>query len=469
MIRSILILALCISGLSAANVTVDVDKQHQTIEGFGTCLVSWGKTGRSDFYNEEMARVYSTEMGYNMLRVNIAPWAYPKTENADDISWKNIDIDHKKNQRVKVFIEFAKKLQKYDPNLRIIGSVWSPPAWMKINNEITGGKGKKKETSIHGHSYKKKGRTSKNRVDPKYYQHFCNLMVAMADLHKEHGVPFYALSPGNEVMFSQEFESCVWTAKDFATITAMLGEALNKNGYEDIVLFGPETMTKHNWSNANPLYIKELQNNKQAWEHIDRFATHGYVDGFAADMSADSSVAYWKLVQQYDKPVWMTEGGTGDHDWPKPLTGVAAGVHNSLVHGNTSAFVPWQVASANGQRNHHALMAGREMTKKTHAMRHFSYFINAGAVRVDASCDSSGLLSSAFKHPESKRLCVVIINPGEKEEQITLKLENDDSKALTVYRTSASEDLKKIEDLAVKSGSVAFKLPAQSMVSLISN
>jgi len=41
------------------------------------------------------------------------------------------------------------------------------------------------------------------------------------------GVPFFAVSPGNEVQFTQSFESCVWDGKDFAAVVVRLRELLD--------------------------------------------------------------------------------------------------------------------------------------------------------------------------------------------------------------------------------------------------
>ncbi len=460
---------LCCYAIAAhtADVSINVKDTRQRIEGFGTCIVSWGKVARSDFYNDEMARVFCEDMGFNILRVNVAPWGYPQTENADDISADKIDLQHKNNSRVKVFIDFAKKLKAINPDLRIIGTVWSPPGWMKVNGEITGGK-KNQEPSIQGSTYKKKDRESRNRMKPKYYQHFCNLVAAMCQLHKEHDVPFYAMSAGNEVMFSQEFESCTWIAKDFATINGMLGKTLEEKGFKDIILFGPETMTKHNWSIANPLYIKELQANKDAWKYVTRFATHGYVDGFASDMTADSSIEYWKLIKDHGKPYWMTEGGTGGHDWPEPLSGVAAGVHNSLVNGNASAFVPWQIASANGARNEHALIPGTTMSKKSYAMRHFSRFIPTDSVRIHIPERITDVQMSAFHHQASNTVSIIIINHSKGTIPLTGSLDGLSVEKLQLYRTSEHDDLKQLPELSIKKHQFKLDLQGQSIYTLSS-
>ena len=470
----ILFSLLCVTTVAAqaaeVTATVDARQRRQTIEGFGTCLISWGKTAQSDFYDDELAQIYAEELGLNMLRVNVAPWGYPKTEDPDAITWEKIDLNDKSNSRVPVFIEFGKKLKKYNPELRVIGTVWSPPAWMKMNNNITGGRPWKRETrepGIQGSTYKKRKRATRNRVDPKYYPHFCELMAAMCKLHEQHGVPFYALSPGNEVMFSQTFESCTWIGEDFATIIAMLGEPLEREGYGDVLLYGPETMTQHNWSIANPIYIKELRQNEKAWKHFDRFATHGYVDGFEADMSAESSLQYWNMIKAYDKPYWMTEGGTGGHGWPEALNGVAAAIHNSLVAGNCSAWVPWQIASGNGQENGHALMAGHRLTKKTQAVKHFTRWIDAGAVRLHVAAPPEPLRLSAYYHDENRQLTVVAINPTAEAQSLSLALNGLPVDAFKTYRTSAGEDHAAAAPVQVGNGRATLSLPPESITTLV--
>ena len=104
------------------------------------------------------------------------------------------------------------------------------------------------------------GQVIDNRVDRRFYPHFVAWVVEYVRLHAEAGVPFYAVSLGNEVMFTQTFESCVWTAADFATVNTMAREALDAAGFGDVKLFGPETMTGHNWGpdRGNALYIDAL-------------------------------------------------------------------------------------------------------------------------------------------------------------------------------------------------------------------
>jgi O-glycosyl hydrolase len=62
------------SPLLAADVSLTIDKAagRQAIEGFGTCIITWGKNASEAYYTDEAARIYVEELGLNMLRVNVA-------------------------------------------------------------------------------------------------------------------------------------------------------------------------------------------------------------------------------------------------------------------------------------------------------------------------------------------------------------------------------------------------------------
>lgn len=466
LIRSLILATAAMTGISAADVTIDAAQTRQTIDGFGTCLVSWGKYPPI-YQDEQMAKIYAETMGFTFLRTNMAAWGYPKTEDPKDITVDKIDLSDRNNSRLPVFLEFAKKVKALQPELKVIGSVWSPVAWMKLNNQITAGKGDKKEKSIHATSYKQggKGPDSRNRVDPKYFPHFCQWVVAQMQQFKDHGVPLYAVSPGNEVMFNQDFESCVWTAEDFATIVAMLGKAKAEAGFAETKIFGPETMTQHNFAHGNPNYLRALRGNAEAWKYFDVYATHGYVDGFKEDLGADSAYEFWNAIKADNKPYWVTEGGTGEHEWPAPLTGVAAGAHNNLVFGNVNAFVPWQISGETSST--HNLMTRLTLTKKTHAMRHFSVFIRPGAQRIHVGGKAGTLQVSAYLHSDLRRLVVVAINAQKEAQDLNISLTGLTVGSFAQHRTSATEDLALVDPITATGGAARVSLPAESMITLV--
>ena len=438
------------------DIVVNGAKKYQTIEGFGTCLIAWSDSFRRLYRTEEFQKIYVEGVGCNMLRVNMwGPTFEKPTEDWKQIRYEDFDMEAN-GGRPQIFVDFGRGILKLDPDIKIIGTVWSPPAWMKMNKSITD----KRSGAIRAGGYGK----FNNRVDPKYYKHFCKWMAEYVKLHDKLGVPFYAVSPGNEIQFTQSFESCVWDAQDYVTILVMLREMLDTEGYGHVKIFGPETMTSHMYEGGTGSYVKAIKNNPKALEALDVFATHGYEDGVKAEMSATSSGRFWDLIKDTSKPFWITEGGTGDHDWPAPINkGVGNALHNALVAGNCSAFVPWQITER--RKSVHALMAMSTYTPKTYTVMHYTKFIKPGAQRIDAQPGFGTVQVGAFLHEKNGDLTVVAINPTDQEQSLTLTFKNLKCPAsLKTYRTSASENLQKVGEVEVSNNKTTFRMTPQSII-----
>ena len=443
----------------AEAVVVDGAQRYQTIEGFGTCLIAWSDRFRQLYRTEDFQKIYVKGVGCNMLRVNMWGPTFEKlTEDWRQICWEDFDMQAD-GGRPRIFVDFGQSILKLDPNIKIIGTVWSPPAWMKMNKSITD----KRSGAIRAGGYG----NFNNRVNPKYFKHFCKWMAEYVKIHDTLGVPLYAVSPGNEVQFTQSFESCVWDGADYVTILIMLRETLDGEGYGHVKIFGPETMTGHMYEGGTGSYIKAIKDDPKALAALDVFATHGYEDGFKAEMSATSSGRFWDLIKDTGKPFWITEGGTGDHDWPAPIhKGIGNALHNALVAGNCSAFVPWQITER--RESIHAIMAMSTYTPKTYTAMHYSTFIRPGARRIDAQPGFGTIQVGAFLHESNSDLTIVAINPSDQEQALNLTFKNLKGLAtLKAHRTSASENLQEVGEVAVSDNKATFQMTPQSIVSLL--
>lgn len=383
-----------VSSAKDIQITVDESITYQTVEGFGTCLVAWQEPFREMYMTEEFQRIYAEELGMTMLRANLRGWTLREpVEEWRDIRWQDFDF----LPRAEIFVRFGRVLREnHHPELKIVGSVWSPPDWMKVNQH----KNDTRSGAARAHDY----RGIDNRVKPEYYMHFAKWLVEMVKYYDHHGAPLYAVSIANEPQFTQTFESCVWNGDDYAEALALVGELLEEEGYGHVLIFGPETMTSHFYEGGTHDYLHAVMRHERASRYLDVFATHGYEDGVRAEMEADTMLRAWELAQQYDLPFWITEGGTGGHEWPAPLhNGIATMYHNALVYGNASAILPWQVSDAS--RNEHGLMHRMEFTPKTYAAMHYSRFIRPGAVRIDAAPSAQDDVAvSAFHHSDRNEI-----------------------------------------------------------------
>jgi len=440
----------------SVDVTVDGAVRYQSIEGFGTCLIAWVERFREIYHTEVFQRIYVEGVGCNMLRVNMwGPTFEKPTEDWRQIRCEDFDKDAS-GGRARIFVDFGRGILKINPEIKIIGTVWSPPAWMKMNKSITD----EKSNAIRAGGYG----DINNRVDPKYFRHFCKWMAEYVKMHEKQGVPFYAVSVGNEVQFTQSFESCVWDGRDYVTILIMLRKMLDAEGYKHVKIFGPETMTSHMYEGGTGSYVKAIMENPKALEALDVFATHGYEDGVKTEMSATSSGKFWDMIKETGKPFWITEGGTGGHDWPEPIQkGIGNALHNALAAGNCSAFIPWQITES--RKSTHGIMLMSTYTPKTYTAMHYSRFIRPGARRIDAQPGFGAVQAGAFLHEKYGDVTIVAINPAEQEQMLNMTFKNLKGLAsLKAYRTSASESLQEAGEVKVNNGKAAFKMTPQSIV-----
>lgn len=450
---------------SAGLITVDPSTTYQTIEGFGTCLISWGNYP-GETYTEEFADFYLDTVGMNMLRIELNGFLHPEVTDSAEISWEKIEP----NSRARTFIDFATKLKQRDPAVRLIATVWTPPPWMKLNGISGNGTGdvieNRTNRGIRAQSYETRAGVSTNRVDPAKYEHFVQWLVAVTAFHREEGIPLYGLSLANEPRFSQWYGSCIWTAEDYATALGMLGPALEAAGFGDIVLFGPEDMTGHLHDGGTLGMIDAIRADPAAAAALDRWATHGYTDGVQMDTTEDSSRQLWEYVAADGKPYWMTEGGTGGHEWPTPIrNGLGMALHNSLVAGHASAFVPWQISEP--RPSTHAIAVLDQVTPKTAAGMQFFRTIPIGAQRISAEPAFGPVKVSAFRHPETGETAIVLINPGREARMVNVTVEGiRGRKGMAAYRTSSDEEFARAEPVEFRRGRATVTLGGESMVSL---
>ncbi len=445
-------------------VTIDPEERYQTVEGWGTCLVAWRPEFRELYRTEEFQRVYSQELGMNVLRINFrGPVSTEPVEDWRDIRWQDFNF-MESDGRAQIFIDFGQGLMALNPETKFIASVWSPPPWMKYTqstrDEASGAIG------AFSYEHRRTGEIVENRVKPEYFQHFVKWMVEMVKAHDAQGVPIYAISPANEPQFTQTFESCVWTAEDLATVIGMLGEMLEEEGLGHVKIFAPETMTGHFYEGGTPDYIRIMAEHERGGPHFDVIATHGYSDGVEAEIDENVSRRFYEMAKEYERPLWVTEGGTRGHDWPEPIRrGVANMFHNALVAGHVSMVVPWQVTDRSPMT--HNLMVFEEWTPKTYAARHYSYFIRPGAVRIGAEPGYGDVLSSAFLHEEDGQLTAVIINPTGQARDVTLRFtQNLGFDRMEAHRTSDEEQMQRLAPVTVSDRQATLAMPAYSIVTL---
>ena len=390
-------------------VFVDIKKSFQTFIGIGGALTdasaeTYAKLPK-DKQQELLKAYYSVNngIGYTFSRTNIqscdfSSGTYSYTAE-NDSALKTFSVDHDKQFRIP-FIKAA--IAAAGGKLPLFVSPWSPPAWMKDNNNVLQG----------GHLLKQ------------FYQAWANHYIKFIKAYEALGIPVWGLSVQNEPMAKQRWESCIYTAeeeRDF--IKGYLGPTLQKAGMGDKKLIA--------WDHNRDLMYQRastLLHDKEAAKYIWGIGYHWYETWTGSEMQFQNE----RLVHEAfpGKHLVFTEGCIEKfdlakvHDW---FIGEKYGT--SLIgdfNAGTVAWTDWNILlDEKGGPNHvgnfcfapiHADTQKGELiyTNAYYYLGHFSKFIRPGAKRVVSSSSRSMLQTTAFMNTDGN-LAVVVMNTSDKE------------------------------------------------------
>ena len=200
-------------------VFVDTAKRFQTVLGVGGALTdaaaeTFAKLPKAK--QQEILNAYfdvRDGIGYTLARTNIHSCDFSSGSytyvNEGDKELQSFSVSHDKQFRIP-FIKQA--LATAGGKLNIFGSPWSPPAFMKDNNNM-----------LHG-----------GKLKPEFYQSWANYYTKFIKAYQQEGIPIWGLTIQNEPMATQTWESCIYSAeeeRDF--LKNYLGPTMKRAGLGD--------------------------------------------------------------------------------------------------------------------------------------------------------------------------------------------------------------------------------------------
>jgi glucuronoarabinoxylan endo-1,4-beta-xylanase len=428
---------------------IDNDITFQTIDGFGTCCNHW--TAGVALADPEVRRLWSEDLRGSIIRFSIPTNFVPNAiDPPDKMSYQNFHVTND----AKLGLEFTAALSARDPSIKVLGTAWSPPGWMKTNGRSENGGSLRKDRLAH------------------YGKYLSEVVLYMQNvLH----TPIYAISPQNELIFKEPYDSCLYSPALYAAAVAHIGDAFQSAGLTTKIL-GPEDMTDAD--GRIMAFINAINALPEARKHFDIAASHGYVDGVISAGSANTHNALWKAIEPTGLPLWMTETSGETPAWApvnaagKPGYGaltLGMKIHNALVYGHCSAWIYWcytgdfsKAPAASGE----SLMNMAKPTKKYFVSKQFYRWIRPEAQRIAAGPDGTdGVMISAY-HRRLNEMTVVLINTSTEERPIHLTLKHTALTTLHGWRTSGTEDCIAIPDVPVAKGAATMTVPGQSVTTL---
>ena len=480
--------------LMASTTVTITPNRAQTIEGFGTSL--GGQTSLSLVRTPEFQKAYYRDLGASVFRIALNPWTLKGTTKngkqsigaAVDMG-PHIDVNADKfdftDPNIVKYGQFARAAARFGSEVRIIGSVWSPPFWMK-GEEINPSTGRPNGTfpTYDDSTGNTAGGSLKDT--PGNLDQFGRYVAAYVyGFQRAFGVPLYALSIQNELAFHEPYSSAVYDPALYVKAVKAVNQWFEKYGLTTKII-GPEDVgvgstTDTGILNRQMAYVDALRADPEALAAVDGFAIHGYAnDGVTPQRSPEMWYRYWNGQDgdhAYDtyagiksdrKESWMTESSGYKNNWGNALV-FAGAIQDSVVQGNASAYVYWG-ATNSYKSSFEALAYNDDYSSPLYvAMKHFAKYVRPGSVRLQTDGGSpTGVYTSAFTDAETNTLTTVLINETTAANRVTLKL---DDIGLTRFGTAVASVEGKawqvMDSMRVRGGQVTFTMPAGSIFTLV--
>jgi glucosylceramidase len=388
-------------------VFVDPSKTYQTLLGIGGAITdasaeTFAKVPKVK--QQEILNAYfdvEKGIGYSLARTNIHSCDFSSGSytyiTEGDKELQSFSVDHDKQFR----IPFIKKaIATAGGKLTIFASPWSPPAFMKDNNDMRQGGKLKRE----------------------FYQAWANYYTKFIKAYQNAGIPIWGISIQNEPMATQRWESCIYTAeeeRDF--LKHSLGPTMKREGLGDKKIIA--------WDhNRDLLYQRAstMLSDPEAAKYVWGIGFHWYEPWSGGDPMFDNV----KLVHEAfpDTNLIFTEGCKEAFDIQKVNDWKLGELYgHSMINdfnNGTAAWTDWNILlDETGGPNHvnnlcfaplHAdTKTGRLIyTNAFFYIGHFSKFIRPGAKRIVSSPSRSALLSTAFINTDGE-VSVVVMNKSD--------------------------------------------------------
>ncbi len=376
---------------SGHTIRVDPGVLYQQFEGAGAAMTdssAWlimnklrGPARRELLQN--LFTRHGSGIGLSYLRVPMGASDFALQDYTyDDLPAGQTDpaLEHFSIEHDKAYILPALKLAiEFNPQLGLLGTPWSPPAWMK------------KGAQLHGSS-----------LLPEFFQAFADYHVRFVQAYADEGVRIAAITPQNEPLFATDgYPTMYMSARDQQTfVRDHLGPALRAAGLETKIL-----IFDHNWDLADyPLTVLE---DPAAAAFVDGVAFHCY----GGDVLAQSQAH----AQHPDKGIWFTECSGGR--WATDFGANLAWNVKNLVIGNFrnwgKSLLLWNLAldendgpTNGGCENCRGVVTinsskGQVIyNEEYYVLGHVTKFVDPGAYRVESNSGNGAPDNVAFLNPD---------------------------------------------------------------------
>jgi glucosylceramidase len=396
-------------------VFVEPKNTFQSLLGIGGAITDASAevfAGLSTQKQKELIDAYynkDTGIGYSLMRTNIHSCDFSSESytyiKEGDKELKTFNIDHDKKFRIPLI---KRANAAAGGKMTLFVTPWSPPAFMKDNNDMLKG----------------------GKLLPEFSQAWANYYVKYIKALEKEGIPVWGMTLQNEPMATQKWESCIFTAEDERDfLKNYLGPTIKKelsdkkiivwdhnrdlmNQRANVIFSDPEAAKYawglgyhwyETWAGGEPMFGNE-QKVHEAFPDKNLIFTEGCIEKFD-----ETHYQYWPNGERYGRSMIndFNNGTVGWTDWNILLDDKGGPNH---VENYCQAPV-------------HVVKGEIIYTPSYYYIGHFSKFIRPDAKRISTAVSRSTLLSTSFINPDGK-IATVVMNQTDKPVTYSVFVDN---------------------------------------------
>ncbi|WAQ99108.1 NEG1-like protein [Mya arenaria] len=386
------------------SVWVDRNKRRQSMEGFGAALtnaaayVIYHSPNRHAIMGDLFGNSLD-DLGVSFLRLvmgasdfqGVNPYTYDDLTNNHDTDF---DLNHFSIDNDRAFVlPIVKEAKSINPNLRILATPWTAPAWMKTSHNIFGG-------DLNG--------------DGRYLEAYAKYFVRFIQAYQAEGIHIDYLSLQNEPLLSRNDYPTMVINIDLMKIFIRdhVGPQFRQNNINTKLI-----VYDHNWSGS--WYPELLLSDSSVKQYISGVGWHGY------DGRHDVPGGFHN--KHPDVGMYFTEisGGGWDTNFASTLTWDSRIIFIGQTLNWAKAVDLWNLAldenhgprvGVGGCKDCRGVITvsngGYTKNVEYYAMGHLSRFVRPGAVRLQTNTFGwDELQSVAFVNTDGSTV-IVVQNPS---------------------------------------------------------
>lgn len=409
------------SNMSPNTIHIHTNEKYQSMEGFGAAitgstsynLMKMSKEDRTKFLTETFSESNGLGMSYVRISIGCSDFSLSEYTLWDTPGKQNFGLQAEEKNYV---IPILKEILAINPKLKIMGSPWTAPRWMKVNNL----------TDLAPHNSWTSG-----QLNPSYYQDYGWYFVQWIKAMQNEGINISSITIQNEPLNRGNSASMYMTWQEQQKfIKESLGPQLKAaNLNTKIYVFD------HNYNYDNiddqKSYPTKIYQDDEAASYITGAAYHNYGGNKSELLNIHEA--------RPDKELVFTETSIGEwndgRNLSKRLTDDMKEVGLGTVNNWSKAVIVWNLMldtqkgpnrDGGCQTCYGAVDINssnyKTITKNSHyyVIGHLSAVVRPGAYRVSTSgYKIDGLEYSAFQNPDGS-LAFVALNDLSESKNITI-------------------------------------------------